>query len=142
MTRDVPGHLSLATRHASRFTPLPVCGGARWPHRAAAVRPAGEPCTPSSACTPTPLPQDIPAWLTDADRATLENEVRTLTAQGRLSAIVIALLGPVSLALLSFFPGYLDVLWQTDMGNLVLVTAGVLQIIGAAIVSHLIRVEY
>lgn len=75
-------------------------------------------------------------------RVTLENEVRALTAQGRLSAIVIALLGPVSLALLSFFPGYLDVLWQTDTGNLVLVTAGVLEIVGAAIVSRVIRVEY
>ena len=74
-------------------------------------------------------------------RVELENEVRTLTAQGRLSAIVIALLVPVSLGLLSTFPGYTDVLFQTTLGNLVLITAGVLELIGGAIVIRLIRIE-
>jgi tight adherence protein B len=74
-------------------------------------------------------------------RVELKNEVQTLTAQGRLSAVVIALLVPVSLGLLSMMPGYTDVLFNTTIGNLVLVTAGVLEIIGAAIVIRLIRIE-
>ena len=74
-------------------------------------------------------------------RVELENEVRTLTAQGRLSAIVIALLVPVSLGLLSTFPGYTDVLFQTTLGNLILITAGILELIGGAIVIRLIRIE-
>jgi Flp pilus assembly protein TadB len=74
-------------------------------------------------------------------RVELKNEVRTMTAQGRLSAIVIALLVPVSLGLLSMFPGYTDVLFNTTVGNLVLITAGILELIGGAIVIHLIRFE-
>jgi len=74
-------------------------------------------------------------------RVELENEVRTMTAQGRLSAVVIALLVPVSLGLLSLFPGYTDVLFSTTIGNLVLITAGILEMIGAAIVARLIRIE-
>lgn len=74
-------------------------------------------------------------------RVELGNEVRTMTAQGRLSAVVIALLVPVSLGLLSMFPGYTDVLFNTAIGNLVLITAGILEMIGAAIVIRLIRIE-
>ncbi len=75
-------------------------------------------------------------------RVTIENEVRALTAQGRLSAVVIALLVPFSVGLLSFFPGYVDVLFQTDLGNLVLVTAGILELIGTGIILRVIRLEY
>ena len=74
-------------------------------------------------------------------RVELENEVRTMTAQGRLSAVVIALLVPVSLGLLSLFPGYTDVLFKTTIGNLVLVVAGVLELLGAVLVARLVRIE-
>ena len=74
-------------------------------------------------------------------RVELENEVRTMTAQGRLSAVVISLLVPVSLGLLSMFPGYTDVLFNTTIGNLVLIAAGLLELIGGAIVIRLIRIE-
>jgi tight adherence protein B len=74
-------------------------------------------------------------------RVELGNEVSTMTAQGRLSAIVIALLVPVSLGLLSLFPGYTDVLFNSTIGNLVLIAAGILELIGAAIVIRLIRIE-
>ncbi len=74
-------------------------------------------------------------------RVELENEVRTMTAQGRLSAVVIALLVPVSVALLSMFPGYIDVLFNSTVGNMVLIIAGVLEMIGAVIVARLIRIE-
>ena len=71
----------------------------------------------------------------------LEKEVRTMTSQGRLSAVVIALLVPVSLGTLSMFPGYTDVLFDTTIGNLVLITAGILELIGGVIVIRLIRIE-
>jgi len=74
-------------------------------------------------------------------RVELQNEVKTLTAQGRLSAIVIAFLVPVSLGLLSFFPGYTDVLFFTTIGNLVLIVVGILELLGAALVSRLMRIE-
>jgi len=75
-------------------------------------------------------------------RVELENEVRTLTAQGRLSAIVIALLVPVSIGILSLFPGYTEVLFQTTMGNMVLIAAGILELIGAAIVARLVQIDF
>ena len=75
------------------------------------------------------------------NRGEMENEVRTMTAQGRLSAVVIALLVPVSLGLLSLFPGYTDVLFNTTIGNLVLVVAGALELLGALLVARLVRIE-
>ena len=75
-------------------------------------------------------------------RQNLEAEVRTLTAQGRLSAVVIALLVPASLVLLSFFPGYVTVLLRTTLGNLILVAAALLEVLGAAIVARVVRVEF
>ena len=74
-------------------------------------------------------------------RVELEKEIRIMTSQGRLSAAVIALLVPVSLGILSIFPGYTDVLFDTTIGNLVLISAGILEMIGAIIVSRLIRIE-
>lgn len=90
---------------------------------------------------------DMPAMMREMaalvrGRVELENEVRTLTAQGRLSALVIALLVPVSLVVLSMFPGYVEVLFRTTIGNWILIIVGVLELIGAAIVARLIRIEY
>jgi tight adherence protein B len=75
------------------------------------------------------------------NRVELENEVKTMTAQGRLSAVVIALLVPVSLGLLSLFPGYTEVLFKTVIGNLVLTTALTLELIGALLIARLVRIE-
>lgn len=75
------------------------------------------------------------------ERLELEKEVATLTAQGRLSAVIITLLVPVSLGILAFFPGYIDVLFRTSIGNLVLIAAVVMDMMGGIIVSRLIRIE-
>lgn len=75
------------------------------------------------------------------ERIELEKEIRTLTAQGRLSAVVITLLVPVSLGVLAFFPGYIDILFQTTPGNLVLISAVLLDGLGAIIVRRLIQIE-
>ena len=74
-------------------------------------------------------------------RAELAKEIKTMTAQGRLSALVISGLVPVSLGLLAFLPGYVDVLFHTSMGNFVLIAAGTLQLCGAGMVSRLIRIK-
>jgi tight adherence protein B len=72
-------------------------------------------------------------------RVEIELEIKTLTSQGRLSAVVIALLVPVSLFLLSFIPGYLEILFHTTPGNLVLIAVGMLEAIGAVIVFRQIN---
>lgn len=76
-------------------------------------------------------------------RAELEREVRAVTTQGRLSGWVIAGLVPVSAALLLLTnPRYIDVLFETLIGQALLVLALLLQLIGWLIISRLVRVRY
>lgn len=76
------------------------------------------------------------------ERIELEREVQALTAQGRLSAWIIVMLIPVSLLILRFFPTYHQILWNTPMGNLVLVVVALLQVAGFLVIRRILRVEY
>ena len=77
------------------------------------------------------------------ERLELEREVRAVTTQGRLSGIIIAALVPVSAGfLLSFNPRYVDVLFDTLAGQVMVVVAIVLQLIGWAIMSRLVQIRY
>jgi tight adherence protein B len=77
------------------------------------------------------------------DRLELQREVRSVTAQGRLSGWVIGALVPVSAGiLLTFNPQYIKILFDTLIGQLVLVTVILLQIIGWVLISRLIRIRY
>lgn len=76
-------------------------------------------------------------------RVELQREVRAVTAQGRLSGWVIAALVPVSAALLlTTNPAYVEVLFETVIGQVLLVVALALQLVGWAVISRLVRVEY
>jgi tight adherence protein B len=77
------------------------------------------------------------------ERIELEREVRAVTTQGRLSGIIVAGLTPVSAGILvAFNPDYIDVLFNTIIGQVLLVFALLLQLIGWAIISRLVRVRY
>jgi tight adherence protein B len=77
------------------------------------------------------------------ERLELEREVRAVTTQGRLSGIIIAALVPVSAGfLLSFNPRYVDVLFDTLIGQVLVVIAIILQLIGWAIISRLVQIRY
>jgi len=76
-------------------------------------------------------------------RVELEREVRAVTTQGRLTGTVIAALVPVSAGiLLAFNPRYIDVLFDTLIGQLLVVVAFVLQLVGWAIISRMVRIRY
>jgi len=76
-------------------------------------------------------------------RVELEREVRAVTTQGRFSGSVIAALVPVSAGiLLAFNPRYIDVLFDTLIGQLLVVLALVMQLIGWAIISRMVRIRY
>ena len=76
-------------------------------------------------------------------RIELDREVRGVTAQGRLSGFVIAALVPVSAGiLLAFNPRYIDVLFDTLIGQMLVVVALALQLLGWAIISRLLRIRY
>ena len=77
------------------------------------------------------------------ERMEVEQEVRAVTAQGRLSGWVLAALVPVSAALLLISnPRYIDVLFDTWIGQSLLVLSLVLQLFGWAVISRLVRIAY
>ena len=77
------------------------------------------------------------------ERVELEQEVRAVTAQGRLSGWVIGGLVPVSAVLLLVSnPRYINVLFETIPGQALLIVALLLQLIGWVVISRLVRVEY
>ncbi len=76
-------------------------------------------------------------------RLELEREVRAVTSQARLSGAVVAGLVPVSASLLLVTnPTYIDVLFETLPGQILLVVALILQLSGWAVLSRLVRIRY
>jgi tight adherence protein B len=77
------------------------------------------------------------------ERLELRREVQAVSSQGRLSGAVVAGLVPVSAGLLLLTnPGYIDVLFDSLIGQLLLVAALLLQLAGWAILSRLVRIRY
>lgn len=75
-------------------------------------------------------------------RLELEREVRAVTAQGRLSGWVIGALVPVSATvLLTSNPRYIDVLFDSLIGQALLAVAIGLQLIGWWLISRLIQID-
>lgn len=77
------------------------------------------------------------------ERVELEREVQAVASQGRLSGAIVAALVPVSAGILLVSnPRYIDVLFETLIGQILLVAALLLQLAGWAIISRLVRVQY
>ncbi len=77
------------------------------------------------------------------ERVELEREVRAVTTQGRFSGFIIAGLMPVSAGMLLLFnPRYIDVLFETLPGQVLLVIALLLLFVGWWVISRLVRVRY
>jgi tight adherence protein B len=76
------------------------------------------------------------------ERVRIKQEVRTLTAQGRLSGIIISLL-PFALAVFLFFsnPDYIMVLFRHPVGLFMLGLGLAAQIIGIILIRRIIRIE-
>ena len=76
------------------------------------------------------------------ERVKLRGEIRSLTAQGRLSAAIISLLPVVlALAISVLNPGYLNVLFTTLPGIIALVLAIVMELIGIFMLLKLVNIE-
>jgi tight adherence protein B len=76
------------------------------------------------------------------DRFRIYREVRTKTAAGRLSAMILIALPPVMMIVLSNLnPAYMRVLFDDPKGPTVLAVAGTLQLIGSAIIWKIIHIE-
>ncbi|MDY0164841.1 type II secretion system F family protein, partial [Desulfobotulus sp.] len=76
------------------------------------------------------------------ERMQFRRQVKALTAEGRLSAMVLIGL-PIALFAYIFFTnhGYLSLLWQDVIGHYMLAGAIVLQIVGAFIIKKIVNIE-
>jgi tight adherence protein B len=76
------------------------------------------------------------------ERLELEQEVRAISSQGRLSGIVIGALVPASAAfLLAFNPRYIDILFETLVGQALIVLTIILQLAGWAVISRMMAIR-
>jgi len=76
------------------------------------------------------------------DRMRIRGEIKTLTAQGRMSAIIISLL-PFAVALFIYFsnPSYIMELFKSTIGIIMVVTAVIAQIFGMFIIMRMANIE-
>jgi tight adherence protein B len=77
------------------------------------------------------------------ERQRLRSEMDTLTAEGRLSGLILLLL-PVMMAviLMVLNPTYMSALFQTSLGHLLLVCGVALQIMGGLVIKRMLRLEF
>lgn len=69
------------------------------------------------------------------DRLKLKEMVTTLTLQARLQAIIISLLGPAFFFIIrKIRPGHFDIMWQDELGRIIIFIAIFLQILGFILV--------
>jgi len=76
-------------------------------------------------------------------RVRLRGEVRALTAQGRLSGLIVGALPVALLVLVSVInPGYLGPLLSTSLGRVLLAVAAVFEVIGGLLIRRMVNVEF
>jgi tight adherence protein B len=76
------------------------------------------------------------------ERAELNREVRTLTAQARASRVVVTAIAPLLVLFISLVnPAYVSPLFHTGGGHGVLVLAGILLLTGWMVMGRIVRVE-
>ena len=76
-------------------------------------------------------------------RIALANEVKLLTTTGRTSGLLIGALPAVILiALMILNPEYVEMFFQTLQGRLMLIIAGIMEIIGFIVVNKVVTIKY
>ena len=77
------------------------------------------------------------------ERVELQKEVQAITAQGRLSGMVVAGLVPISaFFLFSFNPAYMEVMFESLIGQLLIVLTLAMLLLGWSLISRLVRIKY
>lgn len=76
------------------------------------------------------------------DRIRIKNEIKTLTAQGRMSGMVIGLL-PVFmvLAIMVISPTYFEGFFETQMGKIMLIISIVMEVIGFSFIRKIVNIK-
>lgn len=81
------------------------------------------------------------AYIT-GERLKLENEMKTLTAQGRISGIIVGMLFPISLLMFTIIsPEYIGIMYSTIHGQAFLVLGIILEIVGFKLIWNITHVK-
>lgn len=77
------------------------------------------------------------------DRIQIKGEIRTMTSQGRFSAIIICAL-PIGLGAIMYFmnPEYMSPLFTTTMGQVLLGVAAIMIGLGAFLISKIVKIDF
>ena len=76
------------------------------------------------------------------ERMALQRMIRTLTAQGRMSRWVVSLLPVVLLAIITTInPEYMEPLFETSIGRLLLVVAGLMVVTGSLVIKRVVDIK-
>ncbi|PQO42149.1 hypothetical protein C5Y93_27775 [Blastopirellula marina] len=77
------------------------------------------------------------------DRMSYQRQLRSVTGAGRISATIIAGLGPLLFLYLFFIqPEYSQTLWNNPTGRIILIGAAASQVVGLLIVARMLRSRY
>jgi len=76
------------------------------------------------------------------ERIRIKGEIKTLTAQGRISGIIIGLLPPILIGVLLLLnPNYIGVLLEKKIGILLLSVGALSEVIGVMIIRKIVNIE-
>ena len=76
------------------------------------------------------------------ERLALQRMIRTLTAQGRMSRWVVSLLPVVLLAIITTInPEYMEPLFETSIGRVLLVVAGLMVVTGSLVIKRVVDIK-
>lgn len=76
------------------------------------------------------------------ERIRIKGEIKTLTAQGRISGLIIGLMPPILFAILMVInPGYVGILIKTEAGIMMLMAGVASEIIGVMFIKRIVSIE-
>ena len=89
------------------------------------------------------LPKFLKPWPTQSKRMRIKKEIKAITAQGRMSGLVVGLL-PVGLTgiLMVVAPDYITTLFTDPRGQIMIGIAAVMEMIGALFIKKIINIKY
>lgn len=77
------------------------------------------------------------------ERQRIRAEVQTLTAEGRMSGVILFVI-PLAMAVILgvLNPGYMSALFSTTLGHLLIACAAVLQVLGGLVINRMLRLDF
>lgn len=77
------------------------------------------------------------------ERIRIKGEIKTLTAQGRISGIIIGIMPPaLAMIMMMINPGYIMPFLQNTLGQMLLAAGVVIELIGVFLIGKIVNIDY